>query len=201
MSSTTYPKSVRNGVLSLMVAAIAAMFLASFTAFFPGTSQQSKQAATERGTTAPNTAEAESAAFGFSAQTTDTLGQLMGRLQREPDNVDLLLDISTLFLDNQGYDQAKNFLTRAVVTDPTNLDARMMLGRCLYLQDNVEGAARAFEDILALQPYAPAMINLGILYKHHLNRVAEAKAIFEKVLQTPGVDEELTAKARQELEK
>ena len=201
MSSTTYPKSVRNGVLYFMIAAIAAMFLASFTAFFPGTAQQPKRTATEHGTTPSETAEAENAAFGFSAQTTDALGQLMARLQREPDNVDLLLDISTLFLDNQGYDQAKNFLTRAVLTDPTNLDARMMLGRCLYLQDNVEGAARAFEDILALQPYAPAMINLGILYKHHLNRAAEAKAIFEKILQTPGVDEELTAKARQELGK
>ena len=139
--------------------------------------------------------------FALSAQQTDDLGKLMARLQAEPKNPDLLMEIGGLFMEAKEWERARFFLSRAVVSAPTDARPRYMLGISLFRAGNAQEAAKVFEDLLEMQSEPAARYNLAVIYKYHLERPEDAKKQFEAILASPDADADIQAQAKAELEK
>ena len=127
--------------------------------------------------------------------------ELMQHLQENPHDADALLALSGRFMGMNAWDQARDLLTRLLVTEPSNADALRMLGVCLFELKDFAASARTFETVLALgEKDAEAHFNLGILYSRFLDQSAKGREHFKAVLELPGASEEARSMARHALE-
>jgi Flp pilus assembly protein TadD len=74
-----------------------------------------------------------------------------------------------------------------------------MLGIALYQQGREREAATVFEELLALEKYPAAQYNLAIIYKYHMDKPNEARALLEQVTASPDADTETASRAKKEL--
>ena len=127
--------------------------------------------------------------------------ELMQHLQKNPHDADALLALSGRFMEMRAWDQARDLLTRLLVTEPSNTSALRMLGVCLFELGDYAASAQTFETVLALgEKDAEAHFNLGILYSRFLDQPAKGKEHFETVLELPEANQEAKTMARHALE-
>ncbi|MDK2957143.1 MAG: hypothetical protein PWQ57_2639 [Desulfovibrionales bacterium] len=143
-------------------------------------------------------AQPQGAAMGTASM--ERLSKLMVQVRDNPNDSDALLELGHLFFDMGSYDNAKTFLGRALALESKDSATLRMYAMALFHEQDYPAAAKAFEQIIALDPSdAVAYFNLGILQQHFLEKPGEAKKNFEKVLELAPDDQELRSRVREEL--
>jgi tetratricopeptide (TPR) repeat protein len=128
--------------------------------------------------------------------------RLMMDLREKPGDTETLKNLGEAFLRRGAYQDALGFLEQAVIADPSDPQAYMLLGMTKFGLDQYAEAAQYFEGMLKIQPDSPdAGFNLGMLYKHFLAKPQVAEGHFQAVLDSQKASEDLKAKAAKELEK
>jgi tetratricopeptide (TPR) repeat protein len=130
------------------------------------------------------------------------LTELMAQLRENPDDPAVLVEIGRSFLAMQDFSRADLFASRALDADPDNIPALKLYGLSASGQKRNEMAAQSFAKIVELDPTdGGARYNLGLLYRYHLNREAEAKEQFELAAEHTAGDPRLEGLVREELDK
>lgn len=125
---------------------------------------------------------------------------LMQRLKDNPDDVDTLSILGEQFMRMEQWDRAAQLLNRALTVEPTNVGVLNLLGILDFNQEKYKESAEKFEMIAELDPAnMMARYNLGVLYGHFLDDKAKAAGHMRAVAESPDVDEETRAQAREEL--
>lgn len=196
-------------VITFLVLALLVMFIAAALSVKTRVEQHflSKTVASIIGGTesAPASAPAATGAApqgpgtGLAQEQSDALLPLMQELQTNPNNAEALTGIANIFMSAGEWGRAETFLERAILSKPGDIRPRYMLGIARFKQNRPAEAAKTFEELLQIREDPAAMYNLAILYKHHLNRPDEARALLEKALKSPDTDEALAGKIKVEL--
>lgn len=125
---------------------------------------------------------------------------LMQRLKEKPDDVETLSILGEQFMRMEQWDRASQLLGRALTVEPTNVGVLNLLGIVDFNQEHYQAAAEKFEMISELEPQnMMARYNLGVLYGHFLGDKKKAAGHMRAVAESPDVDEETRAQAREEL--
>jgi len=184
--------SVKSATPPYILLLILLGFLAMFAAFFYGFIHGPADKRPTPGAAAPAPEPT------LSEEQTEALNALMNTLKSNPDDADALMEIGGIFLAAKDWARAEIFLNRAVANRPTDTDSRYMLAIALYQQERIQEAATAFEELLSMKKNAAAQFNLAVIYKYHLDKPDEARALFKQIAASPDAD--IAERARKELE-
>lgn len=128
------------------------------------------------------------------------MGEFMARLQTNPHDADLLLEIAQVFIRAKEWPQAESFLRRASIAAPTDARPLHFLGVIQASQQQYTEAVASFEQALTLGANPSTQFNLAVLYRYYLDKPDRAKTLLEAATAAPGAPEALKAKAAQELQ-
>ena len=128
------------------------------------------------------------------------MGEFMARLQSNPHDVDLLLEIAQVFIRAKEWPQAESFLRRASIAAPTDARPPHFLGVAQASQQQYTEAAGSFEQALTLDANPSTQFNLAVLYRYYLDKPDKAKALLEAASKSANAPDALKAKAAQELQ-
>lgn len=198
---TLFPTRHRSIIHLLMLAGIAALFIASFMYIIQELNLVIDPRAQRSAPQAEESAPPAGMGFAISPEATDELGKLMTNLQRNPNDPAVLLQIADIFMSAGEWARAESFLQRAVLSAPGNTDARIMLAISRFQQGNFQNAAQTLEELLDIKKDPIAMFNLGIIYKHNLAEPAKAEKLFRDIIASPDAEPEVVEKAKAELQK
>lgn len=127
--------------------------------------------------------------------------ETMALLKENPEDFESLKKLGNAFLMMQAWDRAEPFLERAQKINPDDHEVLMSLAIVHFQLKDHQAAASIYEKLLQESPDDPLInYNLGILYKHFLNKPTEAAALFRKSVENAGDDAEMQERARQELQ-
>lgn len=143
---------------------------------------------------------AEGEADALTEQQAANLSELMRRIQDNPQDAEALTEIGEAFLMSKDWTRAGVFLSRAIAAAPTDIRPRSMMGISLYRQGRMAEAAGVFEKLLSIQKDADAQYNLAVIYKYHLNRVADAHALLHDIVDSDTAAAGVRERAKKELE-
>ena len=105
------------------------------------------------------------AAFLWSGYGAQALPYLEQVLERTPQNSRVLALVGQIYLDQQQFDRAEQYLRQALAIDRQSPEANYGLGLALAKQDHLDDARSYFEQAITLKPdYADAVNDLGALY-------------------------------------
>lgn len=140
---------------------------------------------------------------GMSASTGESMkniSRLMDKLDKNPNDKDVLLHLADSFMMIRAYDRAQKFFERAIVIEPQNAHALMGLGMCYYQSENFEKAINSFQELLKINSNdSMAHYNIGIIQKYYTHDPEKAKDHFKAVIESPDSDQDLKNQARDEL--
>lgn len=112
-----------------------------------------------------------------------------------------LTDLGILYAQARQHDLAIASLTRAVKANPANAVAHNWLGTLRREKGDLLGAEQDYRRAIAVRPdYAPAWLNLAILYDVALHRPREALATYQEYQHRFGQDDLLVAAWIRDLE-
>jgi len=83
---------------------------------------------------------------------TERLAELKRHVEEHPDDVDALVEISTMYMQVSMYEQAKGYLERAVEVAPDHVHALTHLGIVLGQMGDLTAARARFERAVELEP-------------------------------------------------
>jgi Flp pilus assembly protein TadD len=201
----------RAGVLSFLFLSLFLCLLAMFVVSFRPGEETPAARTPERGAVSREAGAVRSppadgqklpdraAGLALTEKEAEDLTALMRRLQANPTDPDVLAGLGGTFLMAGEWARAEVFLNRAVLSRPADIQPRYMLGICLFQQGKFQEAQRAYEDLLAIREDPPAMYNLALLYKYHLDNSARAKQLLQKIVDSPATDADTLEKAKKEL--
>ncbi len=126
-------------------------------------------------------------------------GELMQKMQAEPNNADTLLDLSLLFFEVEDYVAMLNFSSRANTIDPMNARAAYLSAIAHSQLGEVDEAIAAFERSLAIDANPSTLYSLAILYKYNKDNAAKSSELLQKALEIPNLDANLKANIEKEL--
>lgn len=130
----------------------------------------------------------------------EQLGRAMARLEKNPDDADLMLHIAEIFIRNKDWRNAVSFLERAALLAPADMRPPYFLGLALSGGGEYARAEKAFLKALEASPGNPqSMFNLAVLYRYHLGEPEKAAELFAAVAASPASDAPLRDGARREL--
>ncbi|MDR2820389.1 MAG: hypothetical protein LBB60_07670, partial [Desulfovibrio sp.] len=119
------------------------------------------------------------------------IGMLMQRAAREPDNLNLLMELTEALVAAQSWDAAETFAKRGVTLNTQDHRPLHLLGVILHNKGQHKEAAEAFEKGIAIKPTAPLHYSLGVLHTYFLNDPRHGLEHFTIALNAPDADEEL----------
>ena len=152
-----------------------------------------------------NTRAAAQAPAGQAPVQADTpenaaLMALMQKLQSNPNDVDTLLHLASLFAERGDNDAARNMAERAGVAAPSDHRPAYLMGVLLAREEKWKEAAESLERSLHLKDDAATRYSLAVIYRYHMNEEAKARENYEvaaKICEDPA----LSSMIRAELEK
>ncbi|WP_415718219.1 tetratricopeptide repeat protein [Maridesulfovibrio sp.] len=128
--------------------------------------------------------------------------ELMERMGKEPDNMEIQLELANSFMMIRAYGRAQTFFEKVVSVEPQNVQALMGLGMCYYQAEQFEQAAATFDKILAVNPDdAMAAFNAAVVKKYYLHKHDEADAQLKMIVDNPKSSAEMKKRAAEELKK
>lgn len=127
------------------------------------------------------------------------IAENMGKLQNDPNNPALLLDLGEHFLQSGNFDKAELFLERGSKAAPDNAKIWHLLGLAQYRLEKYDQAALSFEELVKHEKSGPSLYSLAVLYKYFLNQPAKAKDLFNQALALPDLDDKLKGKIKEEI--
>lgn len=87
------------------------------------------------------------------------------QLQKNPDHAPILFRLAEMEREAGRPSGATPYLRKILEHDPTNLDARLELGRALYDSGDIDGALKETQRLLADHPgQVDGLYNLGAIY-------------------------------------
>lgn len=147
--------------------------------------------------------EASGMGGGMSASTGESMkniSKLMDKLDKNPKDTEVLLNLADSFMMIRSYDRAKKFFERVIVQKPHDVHALMGLGMCYYQSEDFPKAIKSFEGLLKINPEDPmAHYNIGIIQKYYTHEHEKAEAHFKAVINSPDSEKDLKDQAREEL--
>jgi cytochrome c-type biogenesis protein CcmH/NrfG len=106
-------------------------------------------------------------------------------LSSNPKDLNTLIQLGNLYYDNNKFSQAVEYYGKALEIDPANINVRTDRGSCLWSLGQADAAIAEFRKSLETDPsHAQTLFNLGIVYLHGKNDMAEARKAWEKLLAT-----------------
>ncbi len=130
----------------------------------------------------------------------EQLRGLMAKMQENPNDPKVLLELANTFMMMQAWDKALEFVTLADKAAPGNLDVQRAAGMVRFERKEYDLARKAFETVLKKEPGdVLAHYNMGILLKHYMKKPAEGDAHFRTVVQLNPKDQDVLKSAQEEL--
>ncbi len=172
--------SSRRIVLGALSLGIAAMFVLS-VAWRVGDHPLIRQKAPA---SAPQSASGGDAMRSMMEQGADSpQGQaimgLMQKMKDNPNDVDTLLQLSSLFAEQGNTEGAKDMAERALVAAPSDHRPPYLLGVLLSREGSWAEAATQLERSIALKDDAATRYSLAVIYRYHLKQEDKARANYE----------------------
>jgi tetratricopeptide (TPR) repeat protein len=122
------------------------------------------------------------AAGGPPAPVLRLLNSLRDRIAQNPNDLQALVGLATLYFDAQKFDQAAPYYRRALAIDPENQDTRTDYATALHATGHDLEALGELQKVLAKQPnFAPALFNEGIVAST-IGRRSQAIDAFKRFL-------------------
>jgi len=139
---------------------------------------------------------------GMSEEAMQHVRDLMEKMGKEPDNMEIQLDLANSFMMIRAYDRAQTFFEKVVSKEPKNVQALMGLGMCYYQAEQFEKASNSFDKILEFEPGdSMAQFNTGIIKKYYLHKHEVADEHFKKIIANPDAPADMKKRAEEELKK
>lgn len=112
------------------------------------------------------------------------VGKLMGRLEANPDDAALLIELGNIYFEAGDYNSAVGWMKRAVAIEPGNVKARLALGASEFNLGDEGAARKAWERVIELDPEnVEAYYDLGFLYvSEDPPEMVEAKKMWRRVV-------------------
>lgn len=108
---------------------------------------------------------------------------LLGKLQGDPSNADLLASVGNLYYDAHQYPAAVEYYGRELKVKPADTSVRTDMGTAYWYMGNADAALAAYDQVLTTEPTnANALFNRGIVQWKGRNDVAAAMADWKKLL-------------------
>lgn len=127
--------------------------------------------------------------------------ELMQKMKESPNDPDVLIGISKQFLAMGDASSAGNFLQRALVADPSNIEAMTLLSMVRFDNQEYEESARLLERLVTLDPdNATHFYNLGMVEKHFLDNPEKGRQDLETALRLAGEGTDMSQRIAKELE-
>ncbi len=138
------------------------------------------------------------------AELEEELGQaqeLEARLENDPDNFQILVDLANLHFDMQSLDGAIDYYIRALEIRPHDADVRTDMGTALYYAKQPDAALTEFERSLDIQPSHPqTLFNMGVVLLEERGEIEGAIEVWERLIDlNPGYS--MNAMVQQEIDK
>lgn len=181
------------GALALGIGAMFALSLAWRMGDHPLVRQNTRPAAQASPAQAPAEAQADSPEH-------EAVMALMQKLQSNPNDVDTLLHLASLFAERGDNDAARNMAERAGVAAPSDHRPAYLMGVLLAREEKWKEAAESLERSIHLKDDAATRYSLAVIYRYHMNEEAKARENYEvaaKICEDPA----LSSMIRAELEK
>lgn len=132
---------------------------------------------------------------------TALLTRNMDILALNPNNVQILVDTSNIFLQHNEIRSAQYLLERATVAAPSDAKVAHLYGLTLSKNFESEKAAQQWERSLSIQDNPRVRLDLALLYRYQLNKAELAKQNLEKALALPNVNSTLRKEIQRELDR
>jgi len=130
----------------------------------------------------------------------DQLRDLMRKVQDNPNDPQVLLELGNTFMMMQAWDKALDYLNTAQKAAPGDLKVQRALGMVHFQRKEYDQAKKCFDLVLKKEPDdALAHYNMGILLKHYMKRPAEGDQHFRRVVQLRPEDPDVLKSAQEEL--
>lgn len=110
---------------------------------------------------------------------------LTQKLQANPNNTRILLELSKYFIELCEWKQAEYFLLHALIVEPNNPDILYLLGITQYNQKEYIDAVNSFKKVLIIEPDPSAQYNLGLLYLYYLDEKNQGLQYLQNVIDNP----------------
>ncbi|MCG6934195.1 MAG: tetratricopeptide repeat protein [Gallionella sp.] len=118
------------------------------------------------------------------------VAQLKARLNLDSSDIDAAIALGNFFYDQGDAGQAILYYRRALDINPDLPGVRTDLGTMYWRNDDISLAEQAFREVIARDPgFGHAYLNLGLLLHRARNNVREARAVWQKLLETDPEDE------------
>ena len=138
-----------------------------------------------------------------SQQSQEPMGEiiaLMQKLQKEPDNVEVLSELGNRFMFMRAWEKAMSFWTRLLKIDPENKMALNQVGVCYFELEQYEKARDTFLKLVKIDDKNyRAYYNLAMLYKYYMNDKDKARIYLQKIVSAHPDDENVFKAAQREL--
>ncbi len=129
------------------------------------------------------------------------VAQLKERLNKDVRDVEAAQSLGNVYCDNGDTGQAALYYRHALDINPALSGVRTDLGAMYWRNENISLAEQAFREVIARDPgFGQAYVNLGLLLQHAKGNIAEARSVWQQLLNiNPG--HEMASKARDLLQK
>jgi len=200
-ATTSAPAPLGGGqklILVALLGAVLAMFLGSFVYRMQGRGLV-VEVHQERG----GMGEAmggKGGPMGMMGVDMEQLRELMRKMERNPNDPQVLLELANTFMMMQAWDKALEFATSAAKAAPDNVDVHRALGMVHFERKEYDLAKKSFDTVLKKVPDdVLGHYNMGILLKHYMKKPAEGDAHFRRVVQLNPKDPDVLKSAQEEL--
>jgi tetratricopeptide (TPR) repeat protein len=123
-------------------------------------------------------------AQGLSSSDRARIGQLMGKVERNPKDAASLLELGDIYFQAGDYNHAGSWMEQVIAIEPQNVKARLALGASQFNLGAVADARAQWERVIALDPKnVEAYYDLGFLYlSKDPPQTEKAKRLWRKVI-------------------
>lgn len=147
--------SLRSGQFALV--ALAVLVLGIALGYLFRSSSSSASVASPSGTD-------QRADSNSSANFDGRIRPLLRRLEDNPNDPDLLVNIGNAYYDNHDYEKAIGYYQKYLNLQPQDVNVRTDMGTAIWYSGNPDGAIQQYETVLSSQPdYPNTLFNLGIV--------------------------------------
>ncbi|TVM19923.1 hypothetical protein DPQ33_01470 [Oceanidesulfovibrio indonesiensis] len=179
------PKGPRRLILALVLGGLVVIFVTSFM-YRMDHSLQRKVVTAQEHDHGDEDGMPPASQGGMMGQGGEGMGEvrsLMQQMRENPNDPDVLVALSKRFLAMEDVASAGNFLQRALVADPGNIEAMSLLGMVRFEAGEHEEAAELLRRLVRLDAdNATHFYNLGMLEKHFLDQPEAAREHLETAL-------------------
>jgi tetratricopeptide (TPR) repeat protein len=109
--------------------------------------------------------------------------QLRAQADRNPRDVESLIELGFLYFEQQNFEEAVNWYGRALEVDPNDVGVRTDMGTAMFNLGRVDDSIAEFRKSLQVDPTHPqALFNLGVVLLEAKDDKAGALENFEKLI-------------------